>query len=278
MMKTLLWLLPKRTLTAMVGRYARSPSSRTFIPWYIRHYQIDVSEADRELAQYRCLAEFFCRSLRRDARPICSHGIVSPVDGTVSEFGQVEAGQLLQAKGCTYSLAALLGDSADAAPYLDGSYLTLYLSPRDYHRIHAPLSGTVRRWRFIPGRLYPVNRYGVSHISGLFSQNERMVSWLDTAFGTVAVVKVGATIVGSIQTPYGPPPAGPFHMNRRQVSEKANGIEVNRGEEIGHFVFGSTVILVFPPDVVERFTVKRGDTVRMGQLVAELTARRDGDA
>ncbi|GMA49099.1 phosphatidylserine decarboxylase proenzyme [Alicyclobacillus contaminans] len=267
-------VLPKRTLTEWVGHAARKRWSRHLIPWYIRHYQIDCSEAEHAPEQYRCLVDFFARGLRADARPIAESGVVSPVDGTVSEMGDIQSGTLLQAKGKTYSLRALVGGEDLADAFQAGSYITIYLSPRDYHRIHAPLDGRVTYWRYIPGNLYPVNAAGVAHIQGLFVQNERLITQLATDFGTLALVKVGATIVGSIRTPYGPQYERPMRRKQRCMQSQHVSLPVQRGRELGRFEFGSTVILLFPPGMVDQFTVRTGDIVRMGQQIAILAGER----
>jgi phosphatidylserine decarboxylase len=182
----------------------------------------------------------------------------------------VEAGRLLQAKGCSYTLAALLGDARAAEPFYEGHYITLYLSPRDYHRIHMPVNGTVTRWRYIPGSLYPVNVSGVTHIDGLFTKNERLISFIESDRGSLAMVKVGATIVGSIRTPYGPAYAKPRQRQRHGILEGRPQLRLSRGEEVGYFEFGSTVILVMAPTVVSSFAVRAGDTVKMGETLAHL--------
>lgn len=263
-----LFLLPKRSTTAAVGYFARLRASRHLIPWYVRHYRIDASEADRPVAAYGSLVDFFCRHLKPGQRPIHPSGVISPVDGTVSEFGLIEDGCLLQAKHCAYSLAALLGSEVTAAEYDGGHYVTLYLSPRDYHRIHMPLSGTITAWRHIPGTLYPVNPTGVGAIPGLFTKNERLVTTVDTAYGHMSVVMVGATVVGSIRTDFGPEPESPFQRGMRSVREATLSRTLQRGEEMGHFEFGSTVVLVFQRHVIDSFCLVSGNPVRMGQCIA----------
>ncbi|CAM3838774.1 archaetidylserine decarboxylase [Alicyclobacillus pomorum] len=268
--KVTLKVLPKRALTAIVGSAARQPWSRHLIPWYIRHYQIDCTDSERAPGEYQCLVDFFARGLRAGARPVSASGAVSPVDGTVSEMGMMDRGTLLQAKGDKYSLESLVGGEDLAAEFRGGHYVTIYLSPRDYHRIHAPLSGTVTFWRYIPGTLYPVNASGVRNIRGLFTRNERLITKLETSLGNVAVVKVGATIVGSIRTPYGPSYEPPFRRRRLNMMSGTVCVPVHRGRELGRFEFGSTVILLFQPGMVESVHVRTGDVVRMGQKIAEV--------
>ncbi|MCL6626665.1 MAG: archaetidylserine decarboxylase [Alicyclobacillus shizuokensis] len=263
-------LLPKRALTAAVGRFARMRLSRLLIPHYVRWYQIDADEAELPLAAYSSLCEFFTRGLRPGARPLATEGLISPVDGTVSALGRILEGTLLQAKGCLYTVSALLGSERDAQVFEGGHYITLYLSPRDYHRIHMPLSGEVVFWRYIPGRLYPVNALGVAAVPGLFSKNERLVSWLETRYGRLAMVKVGATVVGSIRTPYGPWFTGAWNRHRRRVHEGAVELWLDKGGELGRFELGSTVILLCPPGMLKNFTVRSGSSVRMGEQLAQM--------
>lgn len=268
--KLALHALPKRALTAVVGAFSMRPASRYVIPWYIRHYQIDMSEAELPLHEYTCLRDLFCRRLKSGMREIGWRGLISPVDGTVSEFGTIRSGQLLQAKGDPYSLAALLGDEVAAHKFEHGCYITLYLSPRDYHRIHMPVAGTVKGWRYIPGALFPVNRHGVRAIRGLFTKNERLVTFIETPHGDIAMIKVGATIVGSIRTDYGPTYERPGTRHRGAVIEGDAQINFERGAEVGHFELGSTVILLLEKGMVESFAVQLGQSIRMGALLATL--------
>ncbi|WDL97404.1 archaetidylserine decarboxylase [Alicyclobacillus sp. ALC3] len=265
MRKFALQVLPKRALTAVVGWFSGTSLSRMLIPWYSRHYQIRIEDAEYCADAYRSLRDFFTRRLRSDVRPIESVGLLAPVDGVVSEVGIVSAGLLLQAKGVTYTLSALLADAKDAATFEGGLYFTFYLSPRDYHRIHMPLDGTVTSWRYIPGTLYPVNPLGVQLIPGLFAKNERLVSNVDTDQGAVAIVKVGATVVGRIRTVYGPPVQAP---RRRAVQQGELNLCLQRGDELGWFEMGSTVIVVVSSRLSLKPLVKRGDAVMMGQTVA----------
>jgi phosphatidylserine decarboxylase len=268
-----LHLLPKYAWTAVAGRIARHRWSRHIIPWYIRHFDVDLSDAECGPDAYPSLLDLFCRRLQAGARPL-EDGVVSPVDGSVSELGCIERGRLLQAKGSTYSLAALLADEAAAEPFLGGHYITLYLSPRDYHRIHMPLGGTIVAWRYVPGTLFPVNRAGVRHIRGLFTRNERLITWVESPYGRFAVVKVGAAGVGSIRTSYGPGEAAPrARLKRGPLSGEVHW-RVRKGDEIGYFAFGSTVILLFEPGIIDAFCVRQGDAVRMGQRIATLCAER----
>ncbi|MCL6444098.1 MAG: archaetidylserine decarboxylase [Alicyclobacillus sp.] len=262
--------MPKRTLTTVVASAARRPLSRHMIPWYVRHYGIDPGEAELPLERYESLAAFFCRRLKRSARPVDLVGVISPVDGMVSAFGSLVADRMIQAKGHDYSIVALLGDADMARRFAGGHYIAIYLSPRDYHRIHMPVTGRVIGWQYIPGTLYPVNRLGVQCIPGLYASNERLVTYVMMKLGLIAVVKIGAAIVGSIRTSYGPQYRSPRQRYRAGVLTGQNDLALERGEELGHFEFGSTVILLFEPGIVERWLVQTGESVRMGQRIAEL--------
>ena len=225
----------------MAGKVARNRFSRWLIPYYIRFYRIDTDEAEKPWREYRTLSEFFSRRLRQGARTATAAcGLVlSPVDGLVLEAGRLHAGCAVQAKGVTYSIAGLLREGAEE--FADGDYITLYLSPSDYHRIHIPLASQLRRAFRVPGSFFPVNRRGVSAIPGLYSKNERVVALLQATGGLYAMVSVGAAVVGGIQW-------------RAQAS-------YFQGEEFGWFEFGSTVVLLFAPEMVE-LTVRKGDSVK----------------
>ncbi len=235
-----LQLLPKVMLTRFVGKWARSRFSRRIIPLYIRYYGIEPDTAEKPWQEYGSLVDFFARRLKAGERlvPEDQSLVLSPVDGIVQEVGKITDGMVLQVKGWWYSLADLLNDRAT---WLDGGdFVTLYLSPRDYHRIHIPISAKVHRIYRLPGSYYPVNAKGVNSIPGLYTQNERVVAFLDTIKGEYALVPVGAMIVGSIK----------WH----ELDYFA------RGDEFGWFEMGSTVILLFPPGMVE-WKVQKGDRV-----------------
>jgi len=210
---------------------------------------VDVSDAERPPAEYRSLQAFFGRGLLAGTRPIngTANAIVSPVDGVVGACGAIEMGQLLQAKGRSYSLVELLGDSAAASRLEGGLYSTLYLAPANYHRVHAPAAGRVTRERYIPGAFWPVNQRAVERVPRLFATNERRVVYL----GDLVVVLVGACLVGSIRMNHTPP------------------YSVDRGQEIGRFAFGSTVIVLAPQALGLRWLVVSGQAVRVGCLLAQ---------
>ncbi len=244
-------LLPKNALSRTVGALTRwrAPAAVRLAAMkaFARRYGIDLSECP-DLEVYGTFAEFFARPLRPGLRPIAAGEdvVVSPVDGVVSETGVAAGGKLVQAKGIHYSAAALLQDEDLARRLQGGAYATLYLSPRDYHRIHFPLGGTVLGWRYVPGRLWPVNPASVRTVPGLFAVNERLVTVLETPLGRCAVVAVGATVVGRVHAYYDPSVP---HTNRPGGAPTRRDYEtpipVEKGQELGAFEMGSTVIVLF---------------------------------
>jgi phosphatidylserine decarboxylase len=261
-------ILPQRLLCRFIYVLSRSRSSlikTPLIAWFHRHYRIDLSEAARPRpSDYVSFNDFFTRALRPDARPITidDDSIVSPSDGTLTEFGVLRDGQMLQAKGMAYAVTALLRESPEAAaPFHDGHYATIYLAPRNYHRVHAPATGALVRTRYIPGERYSVNRGTASAIAGLFCRNERVVCWFDCAFGPVAVVLVGALNVSSISTAA----RGEIVSGAAREWREPQPVPYSKGVEIGRFNLGSTVVLLFPKGAVRwADTLRSGDTVSMG--------------
>ncbi len=271
---SVLRLLPKNALSRLVGALTRwrapAPVRRAAMRAFAARYGIDLSESP-DLDAYRSFGEFFARPLRPGLRPIAAGDrvVVSPVDAVVSETGVATAGRLVQAKGIDYPASALLGDDDLAARLEGGAYATLYLSPRDYHRIHFPLGGAVLGWRYVPGRLWPVNPASVRTVPGLFAVNERLVTVLDTPLGRCAVVAVGATIVGRVHATYDP--AVPL-TNRRRAPVRRRDYEtpipIAKGQELGAFEMGSTVILLFEKGRVRLDPrVAAGARVRVGEEI-----------
>lgn len=252
------WVLA-RPLPAPV----RAPIYRAFS----RRYGLNLDEVELALSSYRSFDDFFTRRLKPGARTLSEAPVVSPVDGVVSQYGPIEDGQLIQAKGRLYSVSALLGDSAEAEPFLGGSFLTIYLSPKDYHRIHSPVDGAVEGYSYLPGRLWPVNAPAVASVEGLFAQNERVASYVRASFGRVAVVKVGATCVGSISLAYD---AG-FRSNRGErepvTRHLAAPLSASRLDELGAFHMGSTVILLFAPGAPALRRFSEGQVLRLGEAL-----------
>ncbi len=274
------YLLPKQALTEFAGRCATSESTawtRRVIPWFIRRYGVNMAEAaNPDPASYRSFNEFFTRPLRPGARPLADADFICPVDGAISQFGAIERDQIFQAKGHRYTTTALLGgDSGLAARFNDGAFATLYLSPRDYHRIHMPAAGRLTRMIHVPGALFSVNPTTARGVPGLFARNERVVCVFDCDFGSFVLVLVGATIVGSMSTVWhgtvNPPRSGVL----REWSYDAQAPDLGKGDEMGRFLLGSTVVLLFPADVV-RFNPAWSPArpVRMGEAMGERIGRR----
>ncbi|HTP29333.1 MAG TPA: archaetidylserine decarboxylase, partial [Anaeromyxobacteraceae bacterium] len=253
---------------AKVPARARQMALRAFV----RAFGVDEREAEFPLEAYSTLEAFFTRRLRPGARPIVAgeSTVVSPVDGRVAAVGEAVAGRLLQAKGCDYSLERLLDSPLDGQPFAGGAYVTLYLSPRDYHRIHAPLGGEIEGYRYIPGDLFPVNAIGCRWVPELFCTNERLVTYLKTSAGRVAVVKVGALCVGRIRASYDPDlVTNAGRSPSRRWYEKP--ISIRKGEDLGVFELGSTVILLFEKNrVALDGALVEGASVRMGQAIAHI--------
>ena len=276
--QTALTLLPKSLLSRAVGQATRLPIApaihRRAARAFARLLDIDVDEAALAPEDCTTFAEFFTRPLKPGARPIAAGDdvVVSPVDARVSAFGVATGGRMIQAKGRDYSLCALLDDPIQAQRFTGGSYLTLYLAPSDYHRIHAPLSGAIETCSVISGELFPVNGPSVRAIPNLFCVNERLITYLSTAAGEIAVVKIGATCVGAIRATYCDLKA---RVGRASVREQAfePPLSVNKGDELGVFEMGSTVILLFEPGrVALEPVIVEGAKVRMGQAIARLVS------
>jgi phosphatidylserine decarboxylase len=267
-------LLPKNALSRAVGAATRLPLppalGRRVMGAFARRYRIDLSECG-DLSDFRTFGEFFARPLRPGLRPIApgEDVVVSPVDAVVSEVGIAVDGLLLQAKGHAYTTAALLGGEELGRRFAGGAFATLYLSPRDYHRIHFPLGGRVTGWRYLPGRLWPVNPASVRTVPGLFAVNERLVTLLESPLGLVAVVAVGATVVGRVRAAYDPGiPVTNLPGARPAGRDYATPIPVAKGQELGAFEMGSTVILLLEPGRAELSpSLAPGLPVRVGQPI-----------
>ena len=268
-------LAPQHGVSRLAGSLA---SSRT--PWlknmlirrFIRAYDVDMDQAERPASDYSCFNDFFTRALKPGARPLAggSEHILCPADGAISQLGRIEDGRILQAKGQSYTAAELLGgDAALAARFDGGHFITIYLSPSDYHRVHMPAAGRLRETTYIPGDLFSVNTATAAAVPRLFARNERLACIFDTAQGSVASVMVGAMIVASIETVW----SGLVKPHGRQVIRTAypedTAPQLEAGAEMGRFLLGSTVILLFEPGKIEWLDgLKPLDTVLMGQALA----------
>jgi phosphatidylserine decarboxylase len=247
-------LLPKRALTEFVGRLAAARAgglTTAAIRAFIRRYGVEMGEAaDGRAEAYASFNDFFTRALREGARPMARADWVCPVDGAISQLGPIEGGRIFQAKGQSYDSLALLGGDATAAQvFQNGQFATIYLSPRDYHRIHMPCAAELRRMVHVPGSLYSVNPATARAIPGLFARNERVVCHFDTVHGPLALVLVGATIVGSMATVWHGQVNPPRPREARQWHYAPGQVRLEQGQEMGRFLLGSTVVLLWPPGV-----------------------------
>ena len=245
------YLLPKRALTVYAGwRASRRWGARTtkLIRGFVEQYGVDMSEAaDPEIAHYASFNEFFTRALKPGARPLAAADWVCPVDGAISQFGAIERDQIFQAKGHHYSTTALVGgDAALAGEFENGHFATIYLSPKDYHRIHMPCDGTLRRMIHVPGDLFSVNPLTARGVPGLFARNERVVCVFDSARGPFVLTLVGATIVGSMATVWHGVVNPPRSALIREWGYADKNVSLKKGDEMGRFLLGSTVVLLFP--------------------------------
>jgi phosphatidylserine decarboxylase len=272
---------PQKTLSRTIGCIAECENlwiKNTFISQFVKKYQVDMSEAvNSDPLSYHNFNDFFTRAIRSELRPICEqeNSIACPADGAVSQLGEIEHGTLLQAKGHTYSLTSLLGGDASLSnQFLGGSFATVYLSPKDYHRVHMPLTGKLTKMIHIPGKLFSVNKVTAEQIPSVFARNERTVCIFDTEAGPMAVILVGAMIVASIETTW----AGqvtPFNKNvvTWDYSE-LNKIEIKKGEEMGRFKLGSTAIVLFGKGAVKwEESVQAETPTKMGMHFGQINKK-----
>ncbi len=271
------YLIPKQALTALAGTLARAACggvTTSVIRWFVQRYNVNMAEAaNPDIASYPTFNEFFTRALKSGARPLAQAPWVCPVDGAISQIGAIEKDQIFQAKGHSYSTTALVGgDAALAAQFDNGHFATIYLSPRDYHRIHMPCDGVLRRMIYVPGDLFSVNPTTARGVPGLFARNERVVCVFDTPQGAMVLVLVGATIVGSMATVWhgvvNPPRLGKLWEKRYTGGE---AITLRQGDEMGRFLLGSTVVMLFPASAGMAFnpTWKAALPVCMGEVMGK---------
>ena len=270
------YLLPKQALTRLAGYLASAHAGRlttAVIGWFVKRYAVNMTEAaNPDIASYTSFNDFFTRPLKAGARPIADSTFISPVDGAISQCGAIDADQIFQAKGHRYSTTALLGgDAALASQFESGHFATLYLSPRDYHRIHMPCDGKLVRMIHVPGELFSVNPTTARGVPGLFARNERVVCIFEAEFGCFALVLVGATIVGSMATVWhgvvNPPRPGEI---RAWDYAADSAVDLKKGEEMGRFLLGSTVVMLFPRDVLDfnpQWAPEK--SIRMGEMMGE---------
>ncbi len=273
------YLIPKQALTALAGKLASKEAgslTTSVIRWFVGRYNVNMAEAaNPDIASYKSFNEFFTRPLKEGARPQADADFISPVDGAISQFGPIERDQIFQAKGHSYSTTALVGgDRKLAEQFENGSFATLYLSPRDYHRIHMPCDGKLTRMIYVPGELFSVNPTTARGVPGLFARNERVVCVFESEFGPFVLTLVGATIVGSMATVWhgmiNPPRPG---VVREWRYDGEQAITLKKGAEMGRFLLGSTVVMLFPKDSLAfnpEWTPTRA--IRMGEQMGNKAA------
>ena len=274
------YLVPQQALTAFAGFVAsreRGWVTTEIIRRFVAKYQVNMDEAlNPDIASYPTFNAFFTRALRPDARPLAEADLICPVDGAISQFGPIQDDQIFQAKGHRYSTTAVVGgDAALAERFRNGSFATLYLSPRDYHRIHMPCDGRLLRMIHLPGDLFSVNPTTARGVPGLFARNERVVCVFESARGPFVLILVGATIVGSMATVWHGvvnPPRSATLQQWRYDGTSAPAQLFQRGQEMGRFLLGSTVVLLFPEGPL-RFNAEwtPGRSIRLGEAMAHYT-------
>ncbi|MEZ5489814.1 MAG: archaetidylserine decarboxylase [Gammaproteobacteria bacterium] len=270
-------LIPQHGLSRLTGRLANCRLAwikNPFIFLFARLFKVDLGEARiQDCRQFQHFNDFFTRELLAGSRPLAGDArtLVSPADGIISQLGPIREQSLLQAKGIEYSAEALLGgDEQDFRLFKNGSFLTIYLSPRDYHRVHMPIAGKLLRTVYIPGKLLSVNRQTTRLVPDLFTRNERLVCLFDTEAGPMAMVLVGAMIVAGIQTVWGGKACPSDHgLKRQNYNRLTSQVRLERGAEMGRFMLGSTVILLFGPNAVTlSASLAEGSPIRLGEAIA----------
>jgi phosphatidylserine decarboxylase len=271
------YLLPKQALTTFAGFVAsrqRGWVTTALIRWFVGKYAVNMSEAaNADITSYLSFNDFFTRALKPEARPLANAAWICPVDGAISQFGQIKDTQIFQAKGHHYSTTALVGGDAQLAEqFRNGSFATIYLSPRDYHRIHMPCDGRLLRMIYVPGDLFSVNPVTARGVPGLFARNERLVCVFDTPHGAMVLTLVGATIVGSMATVW----HGVVNRSRQNTLREwhyavsAPPVTLKKGDEMGRFLLGSTVVMLFPVGPLHfNPEWQAGGPVQLGQVMAK---------
>lgn len=268
------YLFPKKALTEFGANIANAQAGNwttRLIAWFVNKYQVNMEEAaNPDISSYASFNEFFTRPLRADARPLADTEFISPVDGAVSQLGKIAADQIFQAKGHHYSTTALVGGDAElAAQFQDGQFATIYLSPRDYHRIHMPCDGKLLRMIYVPGDLFSVNPTTARGVPNLFARNERVVCVFESEHGPFVLTLVGATVVGSMATVWHGVVNPPRTKNIREWDYREQNIVLTKGDEMGRFLLGSTVVMLFPQNVLHFNPNWDAESpVRMGEAMA----------
>lgn len=267
-------IIPHHFISRVVGMLAHSKKAwvkNTFINWFVKQYHVDMSTAVvSDPLQYESFNAFFTRQLKPECRPIDQqlNSIVSPADGMISQFGEITQGSLIQAKGMNFALEKLLGgDKQHASHYHDGKFMTIYLSPKDYHRVHMPISGVLEEMVYVPGRIFSVNQFSTEHIPNLFARNERVVCRFSTEYGMMTMILVGAMIVASIKTSWAGIVAPYTTKTVKKWDYPEKNIILKKGEEMGCFQLGSTVILLLESQAIWHENLAMNAVVKLGQTI-----------
>ncbi len=267
------YLLPHHFLSSVMYKITRIQwvaFKNIFIKIFIKLYQVDLSTAiQTNPTAYTSFNDFFTRPLQTTARPIANTAVICPVDGTISQMNRINQQTIIQAKGKNYHLKTLFADENNANTFTNGNFTTIYLAPYNYHRIHMPLKGKLCQTTYIPGRLFSVNQATANCIPNLFARNERVVALFDTELGKMAMILVGALFVGSIETVWLAQITPPHRANIQVWQHQDEDIVLEKGAEMGRFNMGSTVILLFESNKIQWQSFSIGETVIMGQALAD---------
>ena len=270
-------LLPKQALTRLAGLLAHldaGPTTTAVVSWFVKRYHVNMAEAaNPDISSYKTFNEFFTRPLKADVRPLAEADFICPVDGAISQFGDIEQDQIFQAKGHHYSALSLLaGQKGLAAKFENGHFACLYLSPKDYHRIHMPCDGKLKSMTYVPGDLFSVNPTTAANVPNLFARNERVVCEFESdQHGTFVIVLVGATIVGSMATVWHDAPSGIINPPRSPniLNWNYENIELKQGDEMGRFLLGSTVVMLFEEDKLQFHAAWQPTrTIKLGEMMS----------
>jgi len=282
------YILPKHLISRLIGKLASARAGALttgLIKLFVKQYKVDMSEAMYPQPEhYNTFNEFFTRPLKEGARTIIEdeNTLAHPVDGTVSQFGAIHNDSIFQAKGHNYSLTTLLGGKPELAkPFKGGKFATVYLAPRDYHRIHMPVDGVLTDMIYVPGELFSVNPLTAENIPGLFARNERVIALFDTPVGKMAMVLVGATIVASIETVWAgtvTPPAGKNVQHWQYDTDSEATVRLKKGDELGRFKLGSTIVACFEPGAIEFDGLAAGQITRLGEAFAYVSGQQTPQA
>lgn len=266
------YLIPKHLLSLGIHRLMKIRLKwfkNAIIKWFVKTYQVDLTEAIIEdINQYEHFNAFFSRQLKPKVREIAPHALISPADGVVSQLGTIHQNHILTAKSQAYSLVQLLGSQTEVKKFSQGYSLTIYLSPKDYHRVHMPISGQLKRMIYLPGALFSVNEKSVANIPALLAKNERVICYFDTLLGEVAIILVGAIFVGSMETVWHGCITPPYGKNVKNWDYTSVNIHLNKGEELGRFNMGSTVIMLMGKQENNPFAnTDFNQNIKMGQAL-----------